>query len=87
MRTSGAYQRLTRVYLRGAFYLLFAVNRKTVRAEVDMHALWLMAVLVELIAHSDDRDRKRTDDEIKDVGASHVRLSLAGIKFRTAAEA
>jgi hypothetical protein len=67
--------------------VLFAVNRKTVRAEVDMYALWLMAVLVELIAHRDDCYRKRTDDEIKGVGASHVRLSLAGIKFRTADEA
>jgi len=52
-----------------------------------MHALWLMAVLVELIAHHDDRDRKRADDEIKDVGASHVRLSLAGIRIRKADEA
>jgi hypothetical protein len=52
-----------------------------------MYALWLMAVLVELIAHRDDCYRKRTDDEIKDVGASHVRLSIAGIKFRTADEA
>ena len=67
--------------------VLFTVNRKTVRAEVDMHALWLMAVLVELIAHHDDRDRKRADDEIKDVGASHVRLSLAGIRIRKADKA
>lgn len=52
-----------------------------------MHALWLMAVLVELIAQQDDRDRKRADDEIENVGASHGRLSLAGFKIRKADKA
>ena len=56
------------------------MNRKAVWTEVDMHALRLMAVLVELIAQHDHRDRKRADDEIKNVGASQGRLSLAGIK-------
>jgi hypothetical protein len=61
--------------------VLFPVNRKTVRTEVDMHALWLMAVLVELIAHRDNRDRKRADDEIKDVGASHADCPLPAQEF------
>ena len=44
-----------------------------------MNALWLMAV--HLIAQHDDRDRKRANDEIKNVGASHGRLSFAAFKI------
>jgi hypothetical protein len=51
-----------------------------------VHALWLMAVLVDLIAQDDDRDRKRANDEIKNVGASHGMLSIAGIRIREADE-
>ena len=84
----------TGVYLTGASIwsgarlpgLLFAVNGKPVVAEVDMHALSLMAVLVELIAQHGHRNRKRADDEIKDVGASHSKPSFSGIKNSKADE-
>jgi hypothetical protein len=48
--------------------------------------LGLMAVLIELIAQHGHRDRKRADDEIKHVRASHGRLSFAGIKNSKADE-
>ena len=54
--------------------LLFAfisLNREAARAELDVHAFGLMAVLIKLITQYGDGDRKRADDKIKHVGASH----------------
>jgi len=61
----------------------FALNRKAVGAEIDMHALRLMAILIKLIAQHRDRDHKRADDEIEDIGAVHGGLSFAGTKQRS----
>ena len=54
--------------------LLFAfisLNREAARAELDVHAFGLMAVLIKLITQYGYGDRKRADDKIKHVGASH----------------
>jgi len=45
------------------------LNREAARAELDVHAFGLMAVLIELIAQYGDGDRKRADHKVKHVGA------------------
>lgn len=50
---------------------LFALDRQAAGAEIDMHALRLVTVLVKLVAEHGDGYRKRADDKIKRVGAGH----------------
>ena len=47
-----------------------------------MHALGLMAVLVELIAQRGHRDHQCADDEIKDVGAVHIDFGPNGLSIQ-----
>jgi hypothetical protein len=51
---------------------LFFIDRQAVGAHVDMQALTLLAILIELITHHDER----ADDEVKNVPATHRLISL-----------
>jgi hypothetical protein len=44
-------------------------------------ALWLLAILIELVTQHGDSDRKRAENEIKYVIAGHGRISLDTIAF------
>ena len=66
--TKGRVRTPTRGVLLFAF---ISLNREAARAELDVHAFGLMAVLIKLITQYGDGDRKRADDKIKHVGASH----------------
>jgi hypothetical protein len=46
---------------------LFLLDRKATRAEVDVDALGLLLVLIELIAEHGDHHDQRPDDEIENV--------------------
>jgi hypothetical protein len=48
---------------------LFLLDRKAARAEVDVDALGLLLVLIELIAQHGDHHDQRADDEIENVAA------------------
>jgi hypothetical protein len=48
---------------------LFLLDRKAARAEVDVDALGLLLVLIELIAQHGDHHDEGADDEIEDVAA------------------
>jgi hypothetical protein len=68
---------LTRAASAICFYLsLFALDRQATRADVDMDALGLVAVLIELIAQHGDGNRKCADDKIEYVAAGHGGLPL-----------
>jgi hypothetical protein len=51
---------------------LFLLDRHAVGAEIDAHALELLAVLIELIPQDDDNNHQRADDEIDDIAAIPV---------------
>ena len=55
---------------------LFFIDRQAVGAHVDMQALRLLAILIELITHHDDDDDECADDEVKNVPATHGLTSL-----------
>jgi hypothetical protein len=59
---------------RAQLFALISLNREAARAEFDVHAFGLMAVLIKLVTQYGDGDRKRADDKIKHVGASHGRF-------------
>jgi hypothetical protein len=48
---------------------LFLLDRKATRAEVDVDALGLLLVLIELIAQHGDHHDEGADDEVEDVAA------------------
>jgi len=48
---------------------LFLLDRKATRAEVDVDALGLLFVLIELIAQHGDHHDERADDEVEDIAA------------------
>jgi len=66
---------------RAPLFALISLNREAARAEFDVHAFGLMAVLIKLVTQYGDGDRKRADDKIKHVGASHGQISLDAIVF------
>ena len=43
---------------------LLLLNRHAVGAEIDAHALGLLAILIELIAQDEDNDHECADDEV-----------------------
>ena len=50
---------------------LLLFDRHPARADVNMHALGLLSILVELIAEHGGHDHERTDDEVCDVATIH----------------
>jgi len=52
-------------------FAFISLNRQAARAQLDVNAFGLMAILIELIAQHGDGDRKRADHKIKHVGAGH----------------
>ena len=57
-------------------YALFLLDREAVGAEIDTH-LGLLAILIKLMAHHDDNDHERADDEVDDIAATHGPISIA----------
>jgi hypothetical protein len=55
--------------------LLF-IDGQAVRANVDMQALRLLAIVTELITHHDHNDDERADDEIENVATTPCLTSL-----------
>jgi hypothetical protein len=60
---------------------LFPLDRQATRPDVDVDALWLLVILIELVAQHGDSDRKRAENEIKYVVAGHGRFPLDAIAF------
>jgi hypothetical protein len=50
---------------------LFLLDRQAVGAEVNPHAFWLLAVLIQLIAHHRHDDYERANNEVEEVAASY----------------
>src|SRR4051812_45488109 len=57
---------------------LFLLDRNAAGAEIDVYALGLLAVLVELIAQHRDHHDERADGEIKQIAACHCCSPLSG---------
>jgi hypothetical protein len=55
---------------------LFFIDRQAVGANINMQALRLLAILIELITHHRDDDDERADDEVHNVAATHGLISL-----------
>jgi hypothetical protein len=60
---------------------LFLLDRHAVGAEIDAHALGLLAILIELIAEDDDDDQ-RAGDEVDDIIATHGPLHCGMLTSR-----
>ena len=56
---------------------LFLFDRHAVGAEIDPHALGLLAVLIELKTQDDDNNHQCADDEVDDIAATYVSISVA----------
>jgi hypothetical protein len=65
---------------------LFLLDRHAVGAEIDAHALGLLAVLIELIAQDGDNDDQRADDEVDDIATVQVLAPNCCILTRDAAK-
>lgn len=65
---------------------LFALDRQPARPDIDVKPFGLMAVLIKLITHDGDGDRKRADEEVEDVIAGHayLRCESQGLTARIA---
>jgi hypothetical protein len=67
----------------------FAFDLQAARPEIDMHALGLMAVLIDLIAEHGDGDRQCADHDIKHIRTGHNGFppaqSCQRVKFSRAA--
>jgi hypothetical protein len=57
--------------LRSAPDYLFALDRQSVRADIDMQPFGLVTVLIELVSQDRDGDDQRAEDQIKRVAAIH----------------
>jgi hypothetical protein len=66
---------------------LFLLNRHAVGAEIDAHALGLLAILIELITQDDDNNHQCANDEVDDIAATHDSISIAACLTRNAAKA
>jgi hypothetical protein len=51
----------------------FALDGQPAGTDIDMQALGLVAVLIELIAQDRDRDHQSADNQIEEIAASHGR--------------
>ena len=65
---------------------LLLLDRQALGADIDAHALGLLAVLIELIAQDGDNNHQRADDEKDDVAAIQNCAPIAACITRGAAK-
>jgi hypothetical protein len=65
---------------------LFLLDQQALGADVDTHALGLLAVLIEFVAQDGDDDHQRADDEVDDIAAVQVLAPNCRMLTRDAAK-